>query len=107
MKCIDFDLGPIMPQTQKSIDEEGGTREELVRCKYFVINRRVVSDPMPVGSHERFTALMGLQGDAVVRSQGVEYALGTGQTLLLPAEAGECTLISSTNPAPVLECFVP
>jgi mannose-6-phosphate isomerase len=59
-----------------------------------------------VGATDRFTILMGLEGEVEIRHRGQGTRLAFGQTLLLPASVGNCELIPA-GAATVLTCVVP
>ena len=90
LESIDYTAGPVDPVRSQSLFIEGGKREPLVQCPFFHLDRLSLTGPARIGdpAGERFTALIGLGGGAVVRHGGVDYPLGLGQTLLLPASVG-------------------
>jgi mannose-6-phosphate isomerase len=107
MESIDFALGPVNPLTpSREMTPEGHLREGLSRCPYFALERLRLTRPAYVGSSDRFTILMGLEGSAEIRNEGQESRLGFGQTLLLPAAAGPCAIIPYGS-ATVLTCVIP
>jgi mannose-6-phosphate isomerase len=88
----------------------GGTRQRLARCPYFALERLRLDGPASVGSPERFTILIGLEGAALVRHGEDVMPLVLGQTLLLPAALGPCEIMpdpQGTGEAIVLTCIVP
>jgi mannose-6-phosphate isomerase len=114
LESTDFDAGPVDPVPSRPEPIEGGTRERLVHCPYFALERLRLAGPAAVGSPDRFTILIGLGGEAVVRhgDEGVagagETPIGLGQTLLLPAATGSCTIAPrGVGDAVVLACTVP
>ena len=108
LESIDFASGPVDPLASHPEPIVGGTRERLVRCPYFALDRLRLDGPAEVGGPERFTILIGLEGAAVVRSGRDETPLGFGQTLLLPAAIGACAIAPhGNNPAQVLTCTLP
>jgi mannose-6-phosphate isomerase len=108
LESTDFGAGPVDPVPSRPEPIAGGTRERLVRCPYFALERLRIDGPAAVGSPERFTILIGLEGAAVVRHQGIETPLGFGRTLLLPAALGACEVVPrGTGKAVVLTCTVP
>ena len=107
MESIDFRRGPVNPI--KPIVEEisgVGTRERLARTRYFAIERLKIRRPATVGSHDRFTILMGLDGDMELSHGTRSGRLEFGQTVLLPASLGTCELTPKGD-AVVLTCVVP
>jgi mannose-6-phosphate isomerase len=110
LEAIDFAAGPVDPVASRPEPIAGGTRERLVRCPYFALERLRLEGPAVVGDPERFTILVGLAGAAVLRHEGVEMPLVLGQTLLLPAALGACEVVPhprSMGEAVVLTCTVP
>jgi mannose-6-phosphate isomerase len=106
MAAIDFTRGPVDPVEPIARETPGGTVEALARCPYFALERLTLSGPDRVGRPDRFTVLLGLEGEAVIVSEGHEYPISTGQTLLLPASIGPCEV----RPLPhvrLLSCIVP
>jgi mannose-6-phosphate isomerase len=106
MESIDFNRGPVDPIKPQIEPIAGGTRERLTRSNYFALERLSIDKPTRVGRSDRFTILMGLDGQCSVVCGGASAALEFGQTLLLPAIVGECEIIPSGNVV-VLTCVVP
>jgi mannose-6-phosphate isomerase len=112
LESIDFNAGPVdpVPSRPEPLRGAAGTRERLMQCPYFALERLRLDGPAAVGNPERFTILLGLGGAAVLRHGDEETPLGFGQTLLLPAALGECTLVpdpKGDGRAVVLTCTVP
>ena len=84
----------------------GGTRERLARSPFFALERLTLDGPSSVGDPDRFTILLGVEGEAEVRSGGMTTTIGLGRTLLLPASVGPCEVIPR-GPATLLTCVVP
>jgi len=107
LESIDFGRGPVDPIVPEAEPiAGGGTRERLSRSKYFALERLKLEQPESVGTDDRFTILMGLEGSSDVEHDGTCLRLDFGQTLLLPAGLGHC-LISPRGKATVLTCIVP
>lgn len=102
LQAIDFNAGPVQP----CIPQADGVREALVRCRYFHLDRLTVSEPTAVGCTDRFTILMNVGGAATVESNGTMVDLQWGDTLLLPATAGECRILPQSK-AIILSCTLP
>jgi mannose-6-phosphate isomerase len=111
LESTDFAAGPVNPVTCHPEPYAGGTRERLVRCPYFVLERFRLDASGPgatVGSRDRFTILIGLEGEAEVGHGPDATPLGCGQTLLLPAALGPCPIVPrDTGGAVILSCTVP
>jgi mannose-6-phosphate isomerase len=107
MESIDFHRGPVNPITPRVESIDGvGTREHLVRSPYFALERLKIQRSTRVGSHERFTLVMGMGGSSDLIQAGQHVRLDFGQTLLLPAVVGPCEIIPRDE-AIVLTCVVP
>jgi mannose-6-phosphate isomerase len=111
MESIDFargPVGPLVPESEPTAD--GILRERLSSCPYFALERWKLRAPLTLGSADRFTIVMCLEGAAMVQHAGRELGAGArlafGQTLLLPAAAGACTVTPAPH-AVVLSCVVP
>jgi mannose-6-phosphate isomerase len=112
LESTDFAAGPVDPLVSQPEPCLGGTRERLVRCPYFALERLRLdgSAEVSVGSpdRERFTIVIGLAGRTLVRHGRDAVPLAFGQTLLLPAALGACTLVpQDAGEAVVLTCTVP
>ncbi len=86
LACTDFDRGPVEPVSPRIVEEHGEAVEELVRCPWFVIRRRVAARPFVVPPDGRFRILLTVSGDGVLRSDGQEWRIVRGSTVLLPAD---------------------
>jgi mannose-6-phosphate isomerase len=106
LESIDYDAGPVVPMVTSVEPIPGGTRERLSRSDYFVLERLTLDAPTTVGEPDRFTILLGIEGDAEVRSGDATVTLGLGQTMLLPASIGRCDVIPRGS-ATILTCVVP
>ncbi len=107
LESTDFARGPVNPLiTTPEPAGAGNTCEKLSRCPYFELERWRLAGPAAVGRTDRFTILMGMEGNADVRHAGQGTRLGFGQTLLLPAAAGPCEIVPDGE-AVVLTCVVP
>jgi mannose-6-phosphate isomerase len=116
LESTDFSTGPVGPVPSCPEPMAGGTRERLVRCPYFALERLRLDGTtsagaevsVPLGSAERFTILIGLEGLAEVRYAGGVAPLGLGQTLLLPAALGTCSIVPiGGRGAAILTCKLP
>jgi mannose-6-phosphate isomerase len=107
MESIAFQRGPVNPLTPEVVDlGEGGRLERLARSPYFATGRLQIRRPGKVGRSDRFTILMGLEGrcEIIHKEQFRPYQIEFGQTILLPASVGECSILGD---AVVLSCIVP
>ena len=107
LESTDFSLGPVDPLVPGQEPTAGGNVcERLSRSRYFALERWRLSRPEHVGATDRFTILMGLEGEVEIRHLGQGTRLAFGQTLLLPASVGPCEVIPA-GIAAVLTCVVP
>ncbi len=106
LESIDFEAGPVAPMATSAEPIPGGSRERLARSEFFALERLTLDGLATVGDPARFTIVLGLGGEAEVRSGGVSVRLGLGQTLLLPASIGPCE-IAPIGRATLLTCIVP
>jgi mannose-6-phosphate isomerase len=106
LESTDFDLGPVEPVRSRPEPHAWGTREQLVACPYFVLERYRVDAATEIGSPDRFTILVGLDGAAEVAFGTLRFVIRRGETLLLPASAGRLPFLPMET-ATVLSCTVP
>jgi mannose-6-phosphate isomerase len=107
MESIDFQRGPVGPVVPVVEAIEGvGSREHLARSRYFALDRLRIRRPTTVGSSDRFTVLMGLEGSADLTQGRWSGRLDFGQTILLPAAVGPCEIVPRDE-AVILTCVVP
>ncbi|MBK5221662.1 MAG: class I mannose-6-phosphate isomerase [Acidimicrobiia bacterium] len=88
------DLGPAPPTAPPIVVDEGDEGvERLVACPYFVIDRvaATAAAPVRVDPGQRWTAVLGVGGSAVVG----DLAVGVGDTVVVPATAGATQLIGT------------
>jgi mannose-6-phosphate isomerase len=108
LESTDFGAGPVDPVQSRPEPISGGSRERLVRCPYFALDRLRLDDTAAVGSADRFTILIGLEGVVGLRHSGGTARLRRGETLLLPAALGSCSITPCGHgKAVVLTCSVP
>lgn len=90
MGCLDFTqgaIGPVVPM----VDEVAPVlRERLFDCEHFALWRLCAGSPFRVGAERIPRVLVCLAGNGQVEHDGVDYAIGKGEVLLLPAEVGTC-----------------
>jgi mannose-6-phosphate isomerase len=106
LESIDFESGPIFPTEPTAEPTPGGTVERLSRSDYFCLDRLTLTGSTAVGEPDRFTILLGIDGEVEVCSGEVTVTLGLGQTLLLPASIGACE-VTPRGVATLLTCVVP
>jgi mannose-6-phosphate isomerase len=106
LEATSFDRGsvdPLVPARERTAS--GNILERLSRSAYFALQRFRLTRNELVGSSDRFTIVMGLEGSAEIWHQGEPTRLEFGQTLLLPAAAGACPIVPRGE-AMVLTCAV-
>ncbi len=106
LESINFEAGPIVPTVTSPEPMPGGVRERLSRSDYFALDRLTLNAPASLGEADRFTIVLGIEGEAEIRSRDLTVPLGLGQTLLLPASIGPCE-VSPRGSATLLTCVVP
>jgi mannose-6-phosphate isomerase len=106
LESIDFERGPVQAMTPQLEPIPGGTREILSRSSYFALTRLTLTQSAIVGQPDRFTILMGLDGQAELCHKQERVRLDFGQTLLLPADLGACEIVPIGR-AQLLSCVVP
>jgi mannose-6-phosphate isomerase len=107
LESIDFARGPvdpIVPKVERTAG--GGQRAALSRSAYFALERLDVTQATSLGQFDRFTIVMALDGQCVIRHRRDSASLEFGQTLLLPAALGPCEIIPRGR-AQMLCCVVP
>ena len=106
LESINFEAGPIIPMETSAEPMPGGFRELLSRSDYFALDRLTLHAPTTIGEPDRFTIVLGINGEVEVRSDELAVTLGLGQTLLLPASIGPCA-VTPRGSATLLTCVVP
>jgi mannose-6-phosphate isomerase len=106
LESINYHAGPVEPLITEPEPIAGGTRERLSRSDYFALERLTLTGPTTIGELDRFTILVGLGGEVEIHSSEGDTSLGLGQTVLLPASVGPCT-VTPRDRATLLTCVVP
>ncbi|GAC1302674.1 MAG: class I mannose-6-phosphate isomerase [Isosphaeraceae bacterium] len=108
LEATDFDAGPVDPIRPKVEKTPFATVEHLTRCRYFELERLRLTGSTTIGMFERFTIVIGLGGSSAIEFDGRNYPLEFGQTLLLPAAIGPCSIAPvGSKESIVLTCIVP
>jgi mannose-6-phosphate isomerase len=81
-------------------------RTPLVECPYFSLARWDADQPFRVGVAGRCRVVVGIAGEATLRHEGNEYAVGPGSVWLLPATCGGCECVPNGRVS-LLECGPP
>jgi len=103
LEVIDYARGPVAPQQPRVIDS---SRERLVECDKFVLDRVTVSTPLAAGGDGRFHLLATTEGAVEVANDPLQAPLAAGQTALLPAAAHTVEL-EPQGRAVLLDIFLP
>lgn len=109
LAVIDYDYGPVRPQSPQPTQEPG--RERLVACDKFILDRLHPSSPQQVfqiGGDQRFHILAVLEGELELRGAFQPIRMTRGQTTLLPASlsieavgpVGDFTALDMYLPSP-------
>jgi mannose-6-phosphate isomerase len=108
LEATDFQAGPVRPLDPIARPIAGGTLEPLASSAYFRMERLTLVAPSQVGSPDRFTIVLGLEGESVIHkgTEGRPETLKAGHTLLLPAALGVCS-VEPRGSATILTCVVP
>ncbi|NIL95603.1 MAG: class I mannose-6-phosphate isomerase [Planctomycetales bacterium] len=104
LEVIDYGRGPVQPQTPQATDQPHIQR--LVECDKFVLDRWQLSGSQPAGGDHRCHILAVLEGAVYVDGDAAKEPLGRGQTILLPAAAGEVRL-ESRQQVTLLDAYLP
>ena len=90
LDVIDYEHGPVTLQSPKP----GGRPfvERLVDCEKFVLDRWRLESPQTIGGDERCHIVAVVDGSLAVNGDPSGQRVHLGQTLLLPAAAGEVVI---------------
>jgi len=106
LACIDFErdpAGPVVPVVETA---QGELRERIFLCEHFGLWRIHGASPFRVGAAGTARVLVCIAGEGQLEHEGVPYAIGRGDVLLLPAALGQCTC-SSSDTITLLELSLP
>ena len=90
LACIDFAQGAIGPAVPVLEEMQPVRRERLFCCEHFGLWRLWGKAPFTVGAADTPRVLVCIAGDGQLENDGVAYAVGKGDVLLLPAVVGAC-----------------
>jgi mannose-6-phosphate isomerase len=88
--CIDFEQGTVEPVTPDVETMIPVMRERLFHCEYFSLWRLRGELQFVVGATGRPRVLVCILGTGHLEYAGVDYLMGKGDVLLLPAVVGAC-----------------
>jgi mannose-6-phosphate isomerase len=98
LEVIDYETGPVSACQPQATDQPHVSR--LVECDKFILDRWQLDGAETIGGDDRFHILAVLEGDVQVS----DASLTKGQTILLPAAAGECNIVA-TSKAVLLDMY--
>ncbi len=104
LSAIDYDHGPVIPQTPRALDQQNG--ERLVACDKFVLDRWRIESARLHGGDRRFHIVSVLEGAIEVTGDATEQPLGKGQTILIPADCGP-TKLTPIQPTVLIDMYLP
>lgn len=91
LDVIDYEAGPVRPQTPQATDQPH--IERLVACDKFVMDRWQFEDRQVIGGDDRSHIVAVLSGQVLLTNDPADQSLGPGQTALLPAATGSVELV--------------
>ncbi len=106
LAAIDWSRGPVDPVDGTPLPNLPG--ERLVQCRYFVMDRFRLKDPLNSPYSDQLSLWMVLHGIAELTCRGYHHTFTRGSTVVLPAEvahavwhpAPSATLLGITLPKP-------
>ncbi len=104
LDVTDYKRGPVDPVTPSSTGDE--QRERLVQCDKFILDRLRLSEPYKLPDDNRFHILAVVEGALSITSQGQNFDLPRGGTVLVPAATREGK-ITPKDRAVVLDMYLP
>jgi len=108
LAVIDYERGPVGPQEPQPLKSaaENETIERLVECDKFILDRRKLTGPITIGGDDRFHIVYLVSGELTIDADAAGQPLTLGETVLLPAAAGEVQLQPSGETS-VLDMYLP
>jgi mannose-6-phosphate isomerase len=107
LACVDFAQGPIGPVKPTNVTQETLTRRDLlIACRHFQLWHIHGEAPITVGAQGRARVAVCINGNGWLHYDGVQYALGKGEVMFLPAAVGACQF-EPDGVADVLEIAMP
>jgi len=104
IEAIDFETGPVTPQTPQPTDDPGCQR--MASCDKFVLDRWQIDAPRSIGGDERCHILTVIDGAVVAVNDPADQPLVKGETWLVPASLGPL-LITPQGEATLLDMYLP
>lgn len=106
LACTDFGRGPCEPVVPERSQLGTLSRERMVNCDYFSLDRLTSNQPFLVGRSGECHLLVGIGGSGMLRAGQFEFPIEFGDVFLLPAELDEVEFYPSGE-ACLLECGLP
>jgi mannose-6-phosphate isomerase len=103
LACVNFTLGAIQPVSPRV---ETTSREQLIDCSHFRMERVHGALPFDVGENGVPRVLVCIDGDGAIECNGEEFSMVKGTVMLLPAALGVCRF-RPESPVTLLELAVP
>ncbi|QDT00194.1 type I phosphomannose isomerase catalytic subunit [Adhaeretor mobilis] len=108
LDVIDYERGPVSAQVPEKISIESSklSRERLVDCDKFVLDRVRLSEAAELGGDDCFHLLAVLEGSVQLQGDQAGVPLSKGQTALVPSAAGSFEVTPQAE-ATLLDIFLP
>jgi mannose-6-phosphate isomerase len=91
VECIDFKQAPIGLAPSLLELASPILRARLIHCEHFSVWRHRGRMPFTVGAADKPRVLVCIDGDGEMEYRGINYHVGRGDVVLLPAEVGACS----------------
>ncbi len=105
LEAIDYDQGPVGPSQPVATERPQVMR--LTACDKFVLDRWQIALPREVAGDDRFHIFSVIEGAVEVEGDPAERPLRLGETILVPAAAGQIKLAPQPPHAVVLDIYLP
>jgi mannose-6-phosphate isomerase class I len=106
LKTVDYSQGPVEPR--QPMPTALPYVERLVQCEKFVLDRWQFRAPQQAGGDGRCHIITVLEGAMRVDGDPSGSTLRRGQTVLLPAAAGQVSLLpQDETPLVILDAYLP
>jgi len=90
-----------------TIHRDAFDRHILVACRYFAFERWDIRATTRIELNERFNIVTLIEGAAEIVCASSRANAARGQTILLPAQLGTCSIVPRTTPCELLRMYVP
>jgi mannose-6-phosphate isomerase len=106
LACVDLMRGPVYPIAPVVETIEPAKRERLFDGPHFRLWRLQGEAPFAVGAADEPRVLVCLEGGGDLEHDGVDFTMGKGAVMLLPAAVGACCF-RPEGPVTLLDIAVP